>query len=100
MSSIFDGAGKLESVCTQYRIRIHPCRDVCATREDEFFDLETFSSRGDFLAKATLYQLYFNLVRLNSHKGYQSPWQIVERLASRSPLELCLLPPVFFGLLP
>jgi hypothetical protein len=24
-----------------------------------------------------------------------SPWQIIERLAPRSPLQLCLLPPVF-----
>ncbi len=63
--------------------------------EDEFFDLETFASRGDFLAKAHTYQLYFNLVRPNSHKDYLSPWQIIERLAPRSPLELCLLPPVF-----
>jgi transposase len=63
--------------------------------EDEFFDLETFTSRGDFLAKATTYQLYFNLVRPNSHKDHRSPWQIIERLAPRSPLELCLLPPVF-----
>ena len=63
--------------------------------EDEFFDLETFFSRGDFLAKAHTYQLYFNLVRPNSHKENLSPWQIIERLAPRSPLELCLLPPVF-----
>ena len=63
--------------------------------EDEFFDLESFTSRGEFLAKATTYQLYFNLVRPNSHKENLSPWQIVERLAPRSPLELCLLPPVF-----
>jgi transposase len=63
--------------------------------EDEFFDLETFSSRGEFLAKVTTYQLYFNLVRPNTHKENQSPWQIIERLAPRSPLELCLLPPVF-----
>jgi transposase len=63
--------------------------------EDEFFDLETFTSRGDFLAKVHTYQLYFNLVRPNSHKENQSPWQIIERLAPRSPLELCLLPPVF-----
>ncbi len=63
--------------------------------EDEFFDLETFTSRGEFLAKATTYQLYFNLVRPNSHKDNQSPWEIIERLAPRSPLELCLLPPVF-----
>jgi hypothetical protein len=62
--------------------------------EDEFFDLENFSSRGEFLAKTHTYQLYFNLVRRNSHKENQSPWQIIERLAPRSPLELCLLPPV------
>ena len=63
--------------------------------QDEFFDIESFTSRGDFLAKAHLYQLYFNLARPNSHKDNQSPWQIIERLAPRSPLELCLLPPVF-----
>jgi hypothetical protein len=62
--------------------------------EDEFFDLETFANRGDFLAKTHTYQLYFNLVRPNSHKENLSPWQIIERLAPRSPLELCLLPPV------
>jgi transposase len=63
--------------------------------EDEFFDLEDFSSRGDFLAKVHTYQLYFNLARPNSHKENLSPWQIIERLAPRSPLQLCLLPPVF-----
>jgi hypothetical protein len=60
--------------------------------EDAFFDLEEFTSRGDFLAKVHTYQLYFNLVRPNSHKENQSPWQIIERLAPRSPLKLCLLP--------
>src|SRR6266446_4192904 len=59
------------------------------------FHLEDFRSRGDFLAKVHTYQLYFNLVRPNSHKDHLSPWQIIERLAPRSPLELCLLPPVF-----
>jgi transposase len=63
--------------------------------EDEFFDLEDFASRGDFLAKVHTYQLYFNLARPNSHKENMSPWQIIEQLAPRSPLELCLLPPVF-----
>ncbi len=63
--------------------------------EDEFFDLETFTSRGEFLAKAHTYQAYFNLVRPNSQKENQSSLQIIERLAPRSPLELCLLPPVF-----
>jgi transposase len=63
--------------------------------EDEFFDLESFSGRGDFLAKAFTYQLYFNLVRPNSHKQNLTPWQIVEQFQPRWPLQLCLLPPVF-----
>jgi len=33
--------------------------------EDEFYDLETFRRRRDFLAKACVYQFYFNLVRPN-----------------------------------
>ena len=61
--------------------------------EDEFFDLETFKNRADFLAKASLYQLYFNLARPNSHKRGLTPWQIIQQLAPRSPIELCLLPP-------
>jgi transposase len=63
--------------------------------EDEFLDLESFSGRADFLAKASLYQLYFNLARPNSHKGGLTPWQIIHQLAPRLPLNLCLLPPVF-----
>jgi transposase len=63
--------------------------------EDEFYDLETFRSRAEFLAKASLYQLYFNLARPNSHKQGLTPWQIVHQLNPRLPLDLCLLPPVF-----
>lgn len=63
--------------------------------EDEFFDLETFKNRPDFMAKASLYQLYFNLARPNSHKGGLTPWQIIHQLDPRLPLNLCLLPPVF-----
>jgi len=63
--------------------------------EDEFFDLETFHSRSDFLAKAALYQLYFNLARPNSHKQGLSPWQIIHHLEPCRPLRLCLLAPVF-----
>jgi hypothetical protein len=40
-------------------------------------------------------ELHPNLVRPNSHKENLSPWQIIERLAPRSHLELCLLPPIF-----
>ena len=63
--------------------------------EDEFYDLETFRGRAQFLGKASLYQLYFNLARPNSHKGGLSPWQIIQRVDPHLSLDLCLLPPVF-----
>lgn len=62
--------------------------------EDEFFDLETFTSRADFLAKATLCQLYFDLARPTSHKGGLSPWQIIQQLEPQLPLRLFLFSPV------
>jgi len=48
----------------------------------------------EFLAKVHTYQIHFNLVRPNPHKENLSPWQVIERLAPCSPLELCLFPPV------
>src|SRR3990172_8468874 len=62
--------------------------------EDEFFEIESFSSRSNFLAKASLYQLYCNLARPNSHKENLSPWQILHQLHPRLPLQLCLLAPI------
>ena len=79
------------------RIPLSPYRSDVETvhrlEEDEFFDLETFSRRSEFLAKVHSYQLYFNLVRPNSDKENLSPWQISQRLASRAPLPLCGLSP-------
>ncbi|WCJ60423.1 hypothetical protein NXS98_04640 [Fontisphaera persica] len=49
--------------------------------EDEFFDRETFSSPQDFWAKITTYWLYFNLVRPNRGKEWQSPLQILNAKA-------------------
>lgn len=39
--------------------------------------LREIRGRPHVLAKASLYQLYFNSVRPNSHKEYLSPWQII-----------------------
>lgn len=63
--------------------------------ETEFYETETFSSRRDFLNKAATYNLYFNLLRTNSSKGYRTPWEIA---LQRQPLlhsQLPRLPPVF-----
>ena len=68
-------------------------------KDGEFFDLESFARRADFPAKAFTYQLYFNLVRPNSHKQNLSPWQIIEQLQPRWPLQLAFLPPLFLDYL-
>ncbi len=49
--------------------------------EDEFFDRETFTGPADFWRKVTTYWHYFNLVRPNRGKEWQSPLQILEATA-------------------
>ncbi|MCX8156529.1 MAG: helix-turn-helix domain-containing protein [Verrucomicrobiae bacterium] len=49
--------------------------------EDEFFDRESFSGPTQFWAKITTYWHYFNLVRPNRAKEWQSPLQILQRSA-------------------
>ena len=54
--------------------------------EDEFYEIETFSSPQAFLAKATQYVTWFNVARRNSYKGNKTPWEIVhERDPTISP---------------
>lgn len=47
--------------------------------EDEFYEIETFSSSQAFLAKATQYVTWFNVARKNSYKGYKTPWEIIHQ---------------------
>jgi transposase len=49
--------------------------------EDEFFDRESFTGPADFWRKATTYWHYFNLVRPNRGKEWQSPLQILNAKA-------------------
>ena len=78
------------------------------TIEREFYELEglTFTSLDDFLAKATTYQHYYNLARLNYSKGKKSPLDMLEerqaQLADDDPTaaiskRIFLLPPVVYG---
>jgi len=60
--------------------------------EDDFLDLESFTSRAEFLAKVCDYPLYFHLACPNSHKRGLAPWQTIHQLAPRFPLRVCLLP--------
>ena len=62
--------------------------------EAEFFEIEQFESREDFFAKATSYQLFFNLKRPNSYKEHKSPLQLAKEKRPDLNQQLFLVPPV------
>ena len=68
---------------------------VHALMEPEFYEIERFRHRPQFLAKATTYQLWFNLVRKNAGKENRTPWQLVRQKDPRADWRLPILPPVF-----
>ncbi len=63
--------------------------------ETEFFQVERFTGRGDFLQKAWTYQLYFDVARENSGKEQQTPWEILQQKIPQADPRLPMLPPVF-----
>ncbi len=63
--------------------------------EMEFYEVETFKDRDDFLNKAYSYQLFFNLMRPNSYKENKIPWQIAREKEPDISVEVAKIPPVF-----
>ena len=62
--------------------------------ENEFFDIESFGSREDFLGKAYCYQLYFNYVRKNRYRDNQSPLEILRERFPDVDEDVLNLPPI------
>ncbi len=62
--------------------------------EDEFYEVKTFQSRKDFLAKATTYLLWFNVARKNSYKGNKTPWEIIHERDPTIKPQIATLPPI------
>ena len=60
--------------------------------EDEFYKIESLKRKREFLDKAYTYQVYFNLYRKNSYKGYKTPKDII--LEYNLPIETLILSPV------
>lgn len=55
--------------------------------EQEFYEVERFTGRSDFLAAADHYQLFFNLARRNSGKENKTPWELVnQKLIKPDPM--------------
>jgi transposase len=62
--------------------------------EGEFYEVERFASRPDFLRKAFTYSVWFNTVRKNSYKGHRSPWDIIHERNPAITEGICAFPPV------
>ena len=62
--------------------------------EIEFYELETFTSRRDFMNKAYSYQLFFNLQRPNTYKENKTPWELAREKVPDLPIEVAKIPPV------
>lgn len=67
--------------------------------EDEFYEVEQFSSRANFLAKAATYLLWFNVARKNSYKENQTPWEIIHAREPRISPRINTLAPFFLDAL-
>src|ERR1051326_3799636 len=63
--------------------------------EDEFYEVEHFTSRSDFLRKAGSYNLWFNVARRNSGKEQKTPWELIHEKEPKVDPAICALPPVY-----
>lgn len=62
--------------------------------ETELFEVESFTSREDFLAKAAAYMVYFNAVRKNSGKEMKTPLELIREKHPGTWRELTLFRPL------
>jgi len=62
--------------------------------ELEFYEIETFKDRIDFLEKANAYQLFFIFQRPNTYKENKTPWQLAKEKRPDLPKEALMLPVV------
>ena len=62
--------------------------------ELEFYEIETFKNRQDFMNKANSYQLFFNLKRPNPYKEHKTPWQLAHEKNPLLDKRLLMIPAV------
>jgi len=67
-TTIFPGAHRMQA----------DVETVHGLMETEFYEIETFADRADFISKANTYQLFFNLERPNTYKEHKTPWQLAQ----------------------
>ena len=82
--TIFPGAHRMQS----------DVETIHNLMEMEFYEIEQFNNRLDFMSKAACYQLFFNLHRTNSYKEHKTPWQLAQEKNPNLDKNLLMIPPV------
>jgi len=62
--------------------------------EAEFYEIENFKDRTDFMNKAFSYQLFFNFQRPNTYKENKTPWRLAKEKVPGLSMEVAKIPPV------
>jgi hypothetical protein len=83
-NTIFPGAHRMQS----------DVETIHNLMEMEFYEIEQFKNRQDFMNKASTYQLFFNLHRPNSYKEHKTPLQLVQEKKPDIDQRLLMIPPV------
>jgi transposase len=97
----------IESLPGQFHTTIFPgahrmqadVETVHGLMETEFYEIEKFSDRADFMSKADTYQLFFNLERPNTYKERKTPWQLASEKKPDLDKRLLMTPAVDLDLL-
>jgi hypothetical protein len=88
-TTIFPGAHRMQA----------DVETVHGLMETEFYELETFVDRDDFMSKASTYQMFFNLERPNTYKEHKTPWQLAQEKKPDLDKWLLMTPAVDLDLL-
>ncbi|MHB8154666.1 MAG: helix-turn-helix domain-containing protein [Candidatus Omnitrophota bacterium] len=83
-TTIFPGAHRMQA----------DVETIHGLMETEFYEIETFADRADFMSKASTYQLFFNLERPNTYKERKTPWQLAQEKKHDLDKRLLMIPPV------
>ncbi len=83
-TTIFPGAHRMQA----------DVETVHGLMETEFYEIESFSDRTEFINKASTYQLFFNLERPNTYKEHKTPWQLAQEKKPDLDKRLLMTPAV------
>jgi len=62
--------------------------------EREWYEIENFKDRQDFIKKAYLYQIYFNTKRINTYKEKKTPIELAREKIKNLDIKIALIPPI------